>query len=46
MERIDGAKIEQSFLSGIEMKGGKNETFEIKRKWRVEIEKKVIDSIV
>ena len=34
-------------MSGVEIKGGKDEKYEEpKRKWRVDFEKKVVDSIV
>ena len=45
MEKFDVIG-QQSFLSGVELRGGKTESYEVKRKWRVDVEKKVIDSIV
>ena len=45
MEKFDVIG-QQSFLSDVELRGGKTESYEVKRKWRVDVEKKVIDSIV
>ena len=48
MEKLDHQNqgVTGSSALGIELKGGKNPEYEQKRKWRVDIEKTILESIV